>query len=230
MGQTLEGALYLATPAPNGEAHNNPFNTLLSAYIVAEDPISGVLIKLPGSVSLNPVSGRITTTFENSPDLAFEDAEIHLYGGKRAPVDTPTHCGTYTTETAFTPWSGTPSTKSSSSFTISSGPEGSHCPRTVLPFAPTLTAGTANLRAGAFSPLSLVLQRESGQQRIAQAEGTGPAGLSAVIANITPCPGPAGRPGDLSRVLADRARDGHRRPGASRSRFRCLGTPTFRSI
>ena len=52
LSHELEGSLYLATPAPNGEPNQNPFNTLVSLYLVAEDPISGVLVKLAGEGSI----------------------------------------------------------------------------------------------------------------------------------------------------------------------------------
>ena len=127
-GQPLEGSLYLATPAPNGEGEKNPFNSLLAMYIIAKDPISGTLVKLPGSASLDPSSGQITATFNNNPQVAFEDAEIHLFGGERAPLSMPATCGLKTTQATFTPWSGTAPVKSSSSFQITSGPGGSPCP------------------------------------------------------------------------------------------------------
>ena len=44
----LKGFVYLASPAPNGEAGRNPFNSLVALYLVAEDPVSGVLVKLAG--------------------------------------------------------------------------------------------------------------------------------------------------------------------------------------
>ena len=66
-------------------------------YIVAEDPFSGSLIKLAGEVSLNPQTGQIVTTFKNTPDVPFENLELHFFGGERAPLATPTRCGTYTT-------------------------------------------------------------------------------------------------------------------------------------
>jgi hypothetical protein len=52
----LPGAVYLATP------HKNPFGTLLAIYAAIEDPISGVVVKLPGRVEANPQTGQLTTT------------------------------------------------------------------------------------------------------------------------------------------------------------------------
>ena len=56
----LEGALYLAQPAPNGEseAGKNPFNSLIALYLVAEDKEAGVLVKLAGKGELNQARGR----------------------------------------------------------------------------------------------------------------------------------------------------------------------------
>jgi hypothetical protein len=183
----VEGALYLASPAANGEAGQNPFNSLIAVYIVAEDPVSGTLLKLPGEVSLNQSTGQITTTFKNSPQLPFEDAEIHLFGGERAPFATPTHCGTYTTSATFTPWSGNAPVGSQSSFEIATGPNGSACPGQVLPFAPALTAGTTNIQAGAFSPFTMTMSREDGNQNLKSIQLHMPPGLSGVLAGVPLC-------------------------------------------
>jgi hypothetical protein len=193
-GQDVEGALYLATPSANGEPGMNPFNSLIATYIVAKDPISGVLLKLPGQVSLDPTTGRITATFDNNPQLAFEDAEIHLFGGSRAPFSTPALCrnntpehpGDYTTEAALTPWSGNPTVGSLSSFDITSGPNGTACPGG-LPFAPTLAAGMTNINAGAFSPLTTTISREDGQQNIQTVQLHMPPGLSGILAGVPLC-------------------------------------------
>jgi hypothetical protein len=185
-GQFVEGALYLATPAPNGEAGMNPFNSLIATYIVAKDPISGVLVKLPGRVSLDQSTGRITATFDNNPQLAFEDAEIHLFGGSRAPFSTPARCGSYTTEAAFTPWSGNPAVSSQSSFDIISGPTGSACPGS-LPFVPSLAAGMTNINAAAFSPLTTTISRADGNQNIQTVQLHTPPGLSGILAGVPLC-------------------------------------------
>jgi hypothetical protein len=184
--QSLQGGLYLATPAPGGEAGQNPFNSLLAMYIIARDPVSGVLVKLPGQASLDPNSGQITASFKNTPDLAFEDAEIHLFDGERAPLGTPSRCGTYTTTATLTPWSGTPPQISSSSFQITSGPGGGPCPSST-PFAPSLAAGTTSPNAGSFSALTTTIGRGDGEQSIQSVALHMPAGLSGVLKGVELC-------------------------------------------
>ncbi|HEX3519662.1 MAG TPA: hypothetical protein VHT29_11585 [Solirubrobacteraceae bacterium] len=187
LANPVEGAVYLATPAPQQEEGSNPFKALVAMYIIARDPISGTLVKLPGRVSLDQASGRITATFENNPQLPFEDAELHFFGGSRAPLATPAHCGAYTTEATFTPWSGSEPVHSFSTFDITSGPNGGPCPGT-LPFGPSLTAGTTNIDAGAFSPLRTTIGREDGNQDIQSVQLHMPAGLSGILTGVKLCP------------------------------------------
>ena len=156
-------------------------------YLVAEDPVSGSLVKLPGKVALNETTGQITTTFENSPQLPFEDAELHFFGGERAPLATPARCGTYTTKATFTPWSGGEPVKSRSSFAVTSGPNGTPCPGVALPFTPSLSSGTTNINAGSFSPLTTTLSREDGQQSIQSVTLHYPPGVSGLLAGVKLC-------------------------------------------
>ena len=101
----LEGALYLAEPAPNGEADKNPFDSLIAMYIVAEDHEAGMLVKLAGEGELNQSTGQVSTTFKNTPQLPFEELKVELFGGQRASLSTPAFCGAYPTVASFTPWS-----------------------------------------------------------------------------------------------------------------------------
>jgi hypothetical protein len=206
VGQALEGAVYLATPAPNGEGGNNPFNSTVAMYIVAKDPVSGTLVKLPGKVTLNQETGRIESTFENTPQLAFEDAEIHFFGGERAPLATPSLCRRpgeqvapgkegYETVAEFTPWSGTTPVTSTSRFFITSGPGGGPCPNGpgvqsagALPFTPSLQAGSPNINAGGFSPLDTTISRVDGNQNINQVTLHMAPGMSGILAGIPLCP------------------------------------------
>lgn len=183
----LEGAVYLAAPAPNGEEGQNPLRTLIAFYIVAKDPVSGALVKLPGKVTLNQSTGRIESSFENNPQLAFEDAELHFFGGARAPLSTPARCGFYTTEATFTPWSGSPPIKSSSTLQITSGPNGGPC-QDPLPFAPTLATGSPNINAGSFSPLTTTITREDGNQDIDNVQLRFAPGMSGILSGIPLCP------------------------------------------
>jgi hypothetical protein len=176
----LKGAIYLA--AQNA----NPFGSLIALYIVAEDPVSGVLLKLAGEVKLSE-TGQITTTFKNSPQAPLEEATFTFFGGDRAPLATPSRCGNYTTQASFTPWSESPPVNTSSTFQITTGPNGKPCPNP-LPFAPTLAVGTTNIQAGAFSPLTTTISREDGNQDIQTVQLHMPPGLSGILAGIPLCP------------------------------------------
>ena len=185
----LEGAVYLATQ------NSNPFGSLIAMYLIAEDPVSGTLIKVSGQVTLNPVTGQLVSTFENTPELPFEDLELHFFGGERAPLATPAHCGPYTTTTSFAPWSGNQPATPSSTFNISSGPNGGACPGAQLPFSPTLTGGALNLNAGAFSPFTLTMTRRDGEQNLQSVEAKLPPGLSGILSNIELCSEPQANEG-----------------------------------
>jgi hypothetical protein len=178
----LKGAVYLAAQ------EQNPFGSLLALYMVVKDPVSGTLVKLAGEVVPNPVSGQLTATFENTPQLPFEELELHFFGGERAPLSTPAHCGTYATEASFTPWSGATPTRSTSSFEIKTGPNGSACPGAKLPFTPSLTAGTTNIQAGAFSPFTMTMSRDDGNQNLQAISLHMPSGLSGLLSSVRLCP------------------------------------------
>ena len=182
----LKGAVYLATPAPHGEAGNNPFGSLVAMYIVAQDPVSGVLVKIPGAVSLNQQTGQLTATFANSPDVPFENLRLHFFGESRAPLGTPALCGAYTTSATFGPWSGNPASTVSSAFDITSGPNGGPC-QSPLPFAPSFTAGSTNIQAGAFSAFTMTMSREDGDQNLKSIELHMPPGLSGLLSGIPLC-------------------------------------------
>jgi hypothetical protein len=176
----LEGAMYLAAQ------DENPFGGLVATYIVARDPVSGVLVKLAGKVDLDETTGRIVATFENTPQAPIEDLEVHLFSGPLAPLSTPTHCGAYTTSATLSPWSGNASESTSASSDINSGVGGSPCP-VQLPFAPSLAGGTTTNRGGSFSPLTTTVAREDGNQSIETVTLHLPLGLTALLASVNPC-------------------------------------------
>jgi hypothetical protein len=175
----LQGSVYLAAQEAN------PFGSLVAMYIVAEDPVSGTLVKLAGGVHLSS-SGQIVSTFENNPQTPFEDFELHLFDGERASLASPARCGAHTTNASFTPWSAGANVNASSTFNITSG----SCPGASLPFTPSLAAGTTNINAGAFTPFTMTISRESGQQNLQAVELKLPEGLSGVLSGVELCPEP----------------------------------------
>ena len=186
----LAGAVFLA------EQNANPFGTLLALYLVAEDPYSGIRVKLAGKAILNPQTGQITTSFENSPQVPFETLRLELFPGPRASLSTPAACNAYPSTATFTPWStpehasiSTQTLEPEQEFDIISGPEGTPC-ATPQPFAPTLNGGVDELQAGAFSSFSLTLTHPDQDQPLTGLSLTLPAGAAALLSAVTPCPEP----------------------------------------
>jgi len=181
----LPGAVYLARQT------DNPFGSLFALYLAAYDPSSGVVIKLPGEVELDPVTGRLTTTFDENPQLPFEVLELEFFGGPRATLTTPSTCGTYTTTTDLTPWTSPQGADAhpSSSFPVSSGANGAGCiaSEAQMANAPSFEAGTVTPLASAYSPFLLEVKRENGSQRIGAVDATLPEGLIGKLAGISYC-------------------------------------------
>src|ERR1700722_2934017 len=196
--EPLEGAAYLATQ------DSNPFGSIVAMYIYANDPISGVSAKATGEVVENAVTGQLTAHFEGDPvfeddprfagepearflpEVPFEDVELHFFGGDRAPLGTPALCGTYKTTGTFTPWSEAATTESSSEFGVISGPDGSAC-HSPLQFSPSLTAGTTSIQAGGFTPFTMTMSREDGQQNLQGIQLKMPLGMSGTLSTVKLC-------------------------------------------
>jgi hypothetical protein len=183
----FKGSVYLAKP------FDNPFGSLLALYLVVEDQQSGIVAKLAGKVSPDPQTGRLTTSFEENPELPLEDVKLHLFGGARGALITPPTCATHTTAADLVPWSAPEGADAhpQSSFQITSEPGGGACPASegAAPNAPSFTAGTESPQAGAYSPFVLKLSREDGSQRLTGIDTTLPPGLSGKLAGVAECSG-----------------------------------------
>jgi hypothetical protein len=180
LAHELEGSAFL------GEQGTKPFQPPLVLYLVAQDPVSGVLVKLAGHVTPDPSTGQLVSVFENTPPLPFESLDVHFFSGPRASVATPDLCGGYETTSSFVPWSGGEA-KPSASFAITSGPGGGACPGNPLPFSPGFAAGSLNTEAGAYTPFSVTIDRPDGNQAIEKLTMHLPTGLAAKLASVTPC-------------------------------------------
>lgn len=178
----LPGWVYLA------KAHENPFGSLLSLYVVVDDPITGVIVKLAGEVHADPQTGQLTTSFEENPQLPFEDFKLRLFEGAKGAMRTPSVCGTYESTSVLTPWSAPesgPPAEPTDEFEVSGSCAGAEAAE---PNAPSFDAGTESPQAGQFSPFAFKLVREDGSQEFSKIETVLPPGLTGKLAGVPYCP------------------------------------------
>lgn len=175
--ESMEGSIYLAKP------HDNPFGSLVAIYLVARGP--GLVVKLPGRVQLDPTSGRITTVFDDNPQLPFEHLHLEFHGGARSQLVTPPTCGIYATQSEFTGWSGKVLT-SESDFTVTAGPDGKPCPPKRR-FVPSFVAGGESTKAGGDTTFGMSLSRDDQDQEFSGLELELPEGLLADLSDVPLC-------------------------------------------
>ncbi|MCW2952957.1 MAG: hypothetical protein JWQ48_2127 [Conexibacter sp.] len=180
LSDPLTGSIYLAQPTST---------QLLKIYLVAE--AHGVLVKLPGTIDANSSTGQLTATFDNNPQLPFTELLLNFKGGPRAPlVNSPT-CGTATTSSSFTAYSG--QTASSTDSYEVTGP----CSHG---FAPTFSAGMVTPAGGNDSPFTLTFSRSDQDQMLGNISVDLPKGLLGRIASAPLCPDTAANAGTCSAV------------------------------
>ncbi len=179
----LPGAVYVAKP------YDNPFGTLFGAYVVIDDPADGVEAKLAGRTELDPDTGQLSVSFTENPQLPVASFKVSLFGGPRAALRTPSTCGTYTTASVLTPWSGNPPVPYEDSFEVTKGPNGKPCARSEaeMPNDPDFEAGTKTPIAAGYSPFLARLIREDGEQQLKSFNATLPAGLTGKLAGVSTC-------------------------------------------
>jgi hypothetical protein len=183
LDHTLKGAAYLAKP------YDNPYNDFLVLYIEVEDPLSGIVVKLPARVRMDPVTGQVDALVEDAPQLPFEDLTMKLDAGPHAALKTPSSCGSYTSTSTLTPWSFPegPQQHPTDAFEISQGAGGGACAAAEPPNTPGFGAGTRNPKAGAYTPFLLKVTRADGTQQIRSVDTTLPPGLLARLAGVGYC-------------------------------------------
>jgi hypothetical protein len=204
----LQGHIYLAQPKCGGAGQSacressNPGEDsaengeLFGLYLEVEG--SGVIVKLPGTLSANSQTGQLTASFSEVPQLPFSELKLHFYGGPRAVLANPQACGSFTTTSVLEPWSheeadgseGTPDVTPSSSFAIGG------CGADGVPFNPSFTAGTTPSMAGGSGRLTLTLSRNDSEQDLAGLAFTTPPGLLADLASVPLCGEPQAQTGE----------------------------------
>lgn len=177
--QPISGGIYLARQT------ENPFGSLIAIYLVGE--AEGVRVKLPGEIALDPSTGRLVTTFDNTPQVPFSDFKLNFFGGPSAVLATPVTCGTQGSSAVLTPWSGNAAITANSQITVSSGPTGCFSTPGQRPFAPSLEAGVESNGAATSSPFTLQVNRPDGNQELGGIDATLPKGLLATLKGVPEC-------------------------------------------
>jgi hypothetical protein len=173
--ESVSGSLYIGSQLSTDPASGQMFRLFLN--LVNEN--RGLDVKLPGQVRVNPETGRVEASLANNPQLPVAEIAVSLKTGPRAPLATPTGCGTKATAAHLTSWSGQQATLTAP-YTIP-------CPVN-RGFSPSFAAGTHNPVAAATSPFAMQLSRTDGQQELASIEAKLPKGLTAYLKGTPYCP------------------------------------------
>jgi hypothetical protein len=185
---SLTGNAYLGSPG--GGPITNPPYTL---YLDAESARYGVSVRLQGSVTPDPGTGRLEVTFANNPQLPFSELRLTLNGGEHAPLANPLTCGIASTDFAFTPYTGGAPALGSTPFATT----GCASP---VPFSLGQATADSPPNAGAFGSTNYTfnLARADGQQYLSKLTTMLPAGLVGAIPSVTLCGEPQAQNGQCT--------------------------------
>jgi len=165
----MEGEVFLGTQTP-AERYR--------LFLVVRGP--GVIVKLKGIVTPDQQTGRLTTTFDNNPQLPFDHLQLDIKGGPRAPIANPATCGPKTLTASMSPWTGNPPSVVADTFAIDQG-----CPPGDS-FEPSFSAGSVSPIAGTFSPFSVRIERTGGKD-LGRVNVKLPRGALASLKNVDVC-------------------------------------------
>ena len=173
----LPGSLYIRQP----EAGQTRADGLYTLFLEVNDPESGVIVKLRGSVVPDEATGQLTATFKDNPQLPFSDLDLRFKGGPNGALINSGACGPQTTQAQFTPWAGSSSAPVSTTSTFTTegcGPGG---------FKPGFEAGSSDTGAGHYSPFTLRVTRGDGEENVSRIDAVLPLGLTAKLAGVPLC-------------------------------------------
>jgi hypothetical protein len=191
LAETLTGRVFLGEPeclpCTPGDAQNGHMVRLFVQILSAGE--SPIVVKLEGRGSIDQQTGRLTTTFENNPQVPFGEFKLALAGGRRAPLSNPRTCGPAGSGVGaagsnldLTPWSTpfTPDVNATSSFEIDEGCFGAQ-------FAPIFTAGTTTVQPAAFGTFTMSIGRNDSDEYLGGVQLTMPPGLLGRLSSVPPC-------------------------------------------
>jgi hypothetical protein len=197
----ITGDVYLGEQLSRDPASGQEYRI----FVDVESPRYGISVRLVGNVSADPLTGQLTTTFAENPQVPFNSFRLDFRDGPIAPLTSPATCGPHTTSSQMTPWStavGTvpagqeggpsadPPATPGADFNLSSAPGGGACAKSMAerPFAPGFGAHTTNPKGGAFTHFAVNVARSDGNQELKGVDVKLPPGLTAKLAGVRYCP------------------------------------------
>ena len=172
---SLQGNMYLGGPA-SGPITGPPY----VIYVAAESERYGVIVRIKGTTTPNPVTGQLTTSFTENPEQPFSDLILHFKGGPLSPLANGLTCGVSQATTAFVPFTGTAAVSPTANFELSGCGAG-------IPFAPTQATSSEPAQAAASSTFALNFTRPEGNQYLTKIRNVLPPGLVGLIPTVTTC-------------------------------------------
>ncbi len=198
LANPLKGSIYVGEQKSSDPTSGEEFRILVEA----KEQNEGIDVRLVGHTAANPVTGQLTTTFDEQeigplagklptglPQAPFESVVLR-FDGPHLVLTSPPTCASAQSAGQMEPWArpGT-QTPVSSAFTLSSDPQGGTCPTTLgaRKFVPGYTAKTDSSKAGAYSPFRVHIGRSDGQQELKLVNVTLPKGLTGNLSGIPYC-------------------------------------------
>jgi hypothetical protein len=189
----LTGNVYVGRQLSREPTSGNEYRI----FIEAGSARYGIVARLIGNVSANPVTGQLSTTIAGTPQVPFSSFKLDFDPGARAVLSSPPTCGPNPTTSSLVPWSteaiapwaGSKAAGPGDQFSLAAYPGGGPCPKSMAarPFAPAFGAAPQGTKAGAFSPVSIHIARPDGQQELKGAEIALPPGMTGKLAGIPYC-------------------------------------------
>jgi hypothetical protein len=196
--EPVSGDVFIIKPHPGDLSPAGDQDGKFRLLIQIDSRKFGVNLKLPGVVTADRVTGRLTARFEDNPQLPAKHLRLVFDPGSRAAVVNPTGCGPAKTSSVLASWSrggtrtdglqvaGVPDATPSSSYDVSWDGSGAGCPAT-LPFGPSVNAGTVGTQARGSSPFTFDLSRGDRQDVITGVNVALPGGLLASVKDVSLC-------------------------------------------
>jgi hypothetical protein len=184
--EDLEGNVYVGQQLSRDPTSGDEYRI----FVEAKSDRYGISVRLIGNVSANPITGQLTTTFAETPQVPFTSFKVTLNGGPRAVLSSPPTCGPNEAVTVMTPWAPVPAVTRADGFTLTSAPGGGKCAKTMAerPFAPVFGLAPRSAKAGAYSPMSIQISRTDGQQELKATDLLLAPGMSGNLAGLKYCP------------------------------------------